>query len=199
MPESRIIQPKILYFGTPVVLLTTENRDGAANITPMSSAWALGDRVILGLGEGGQGVANLRERPECVLNLPGPDLWRSVEALAPLTGADPMPAWKRPLFRYEKDKFAAAGLTRQASARVRPPRIAECPIQIEAIVRHIRLAGDDTPFAVVEVQALTVHAHTGIVLDDVHIAPAAWSPLIYNFRHYFGLGPDLGRTFRADV
>ncbi len=199
VPESRIIEPKILYFGTPVVLLTTENLDGTANITPMSSAWALGDRIVLGLGKGGQGISNLRERPECVLNLPGPDLWRSVEALAPLTGADPIPEWKQPLFRYEKDKFAVAGLTPEASTRVRPPRITECPIQIEAAIRHISMAGDSTSFAVVEAQALTVHAHTAIVLDDSHIAPEAWSPLIYNFRHYFGLGPDLGRTFRAEI
>ena len=116
-----------------------------------------------------------------------------------MTGADPMPEWKRPLFRYEKDKFTAAGLSPQASTRVRPPRIAECPIQIEAVVQHIRMTGGDSQFAVVEVQAIAVHAPECIVVDDEHIAPADWSPLIYNFRHYFGLGPDLGRTFRSEV
>ncbi|QIZ34619.1 hypothetical protein [Saccharopolyspora sp. ASAGF58] len=34
------IAPSILYFGTPVVLLSTENSDGTANLAPMSSAWA---------------------------------------------------------------------------------------------------------------------------------------------------------------
>ncbi|GAB2913207.1 hypothetical protein GCM10022245_55230 [Streptomyces mayteni] len=34
------IEPSILYFGTPVVLLTMENRDGSFNLAPMSSAWA---------------------------------------------------------------------------------------------------------------------------------------------------------------
>src|SRR5262249_41612796 len=28
-------------------------------------------------------------------------------------------------------------------------------------------------------------------------APGRWPPLIYIFRHYFGLGPELGRSFRA--
>jgi len=44
------ISPKILYFGTPVVLLSTENDDGSANLAPISSAWALGHTVVLGLG-----------------------------------------------------------------------------------------------------------------------------------------------------
>lgn len=35
------IEPSILYFGTPVVLLSTENEDGSFNLAPMSSAWAL--------------------------------------------------------------------------------------------------------------------------------------------------------------
>ncbi|MFI8933382.1 flavin reductase family protein, partial [Streptomyces sp. NPDC053474] len=32
-----------------------------------------------------------------------------------------------------------------------------------------------------------------------HIDPAAWSPLIYNFRHYFGLGPELGHSHRTQT
>jgi flavin reductase (DIM6/NTAB) family NADH-FMN oxidoreductase RutF len=33
------IEPTILYFGTPVALISTLNEDGSANIAPMSSAW----------------------------------------------------------------------------------------------------------------------------------------------------------------
>ncbi len=49
----RMIRPKILYFGTPVVLLTTLNEDGSTNISPISSAWSLGGCIILGVGLGG--------------------------------------------------------------------------------------------------------------------------------------------------
>lgn len=38
----KTIEPKILYFGTPVALITTVDGDGKANIGPMSSVWALG-------------------------------------------------------------------------------------------------------------------------------------------------------------
>ncbi len=32
------VEPKIFYFGTPVVLISTVNEDGTANLAPMSSA-----------------------------------------------------------------------------------------------------------------------------------------------------------------
>jgi hypothetical protein len=32
-----------------------------------------------------------------------------------------------------------------------------------------------------------------------HIDPAAWRPLIYNFRHYFGLGAELGFSYRSQT
>src|SRR4029453_11075439 len=48
------IEPSILYVGTPVALLSTANDDGTINLAPMSSAWALGDVVVLGVGEAGQ-------------------------------------------------------------------------------------------------------------------------------------------------
>ncbi len=78
-PASRVIQPKILYFGTPVVLLSTLNEDGTTNLTPMSSAWALGNRIVLGLVGGSQGLANLRRCGECVVNLPDAAYWDRVE------------------------------------------------------------------------------------------------------------------------
>ena len=46
--------PSILYFGTPVALVSTENENGSFNLAPMSSAWALGQVIVLGLGAEGQ-------------------------------------------------------------------------------------------------------------------------------------------------
>jgi hypothetical protein len=40
-------EPTILYFGTPVVLISTTNEDGSANIAPMSCAFWLGWRCML--------------------------------------------------------------------------------------------------------------------------------------------------------
>jgi flavin reductase (DIM6/NTAB) family NADH-FMN oxidoreductase RutF len=45
----QITDPAILYFGTPVVLISTLNFDGTPNLAPMSSAWWLGHHGMLGL------------------------------------------------------------------------------------------------------------------------------------------------------
>ncbi|WP_326836063.1 flavin reductase family protein [Amycolatopsis rhabdoformis] len=197
MDDHVAITPSILYFGTPVVLLTTENADGTPNITPMSSAWALGEVVVLGLARTGHGARNLTERPDLVINLPGPDQWAAVERLAPLTGANPVPEHKRGRFRYEPDKFAAAGWTGVPAEVVRPPRIGECPLQLEARAAEIR---ERAGFLVIEADVLRVHCAPDLVVPGTqHVDPAKWSPLIYNFRHYFGLGAQLGHSFRSET
>lgn len=195
----RVIRPSILYFGTPVVLLSTENDDGTVNLAPISSAWALGQCVVLGLGGESRTVRNLAERPDLVISVASPDLWERVERLAPLTGADPVPESKRAVFRYEPDKFGAAGLTPMAAELVRPPRVAECALQLEARAVALRPGGAGTFFSV-ECEVLRVHADERIVVPGTHhVDPSIWSPLIYNFRHYHGLAPELGRSFRSET
>jgi flavin reductase (DIM6/NTAB) family NADH-FMN oxidoreductase RutF len=193
------ITPSILYFGTPVVLLSTENADGSANLAPMSSAWGLGQVIVLGVGIEGQTARNLRERPELVINLPAPAQWPLVERLAPLTGRHPVPESKRGTFRFEPDKFGAAGLSPEPSQLVRPPRVAGCPLQLEAQAARVQPdAGEH--FLIVEARVLRVHADQRIVVPGTqHVDPERWSPLIYNFRHYFGLGTELGHTFRSET
>jgi flavin reductase (DIM6/NTAB) family NADH-FMN oxidoreductase RutF len=194
-----IITPKILYFGTPVVLLSTENDDASPNLAPISSAWALGRTVVLGLGSDGHTADNLRARPDLVINVPGPELWPAVERIAATTGASPVPERKRPVYSHEPDKFGQAGLTPVPSVRVRPPRVAECPIQLEARVAQMALDAEGE-FFVAHATVLTVHADPDIVVpDSSHIDPRRWSPLIYNFRHYFGLGEQLGSNFRSET
>ncbi|MFC4060776.1 flavin reductase family protein [Planomonospora corallina] len=194
-----VISPNILYFGTPVVLLTTENGDAGINLAPISSAWALGQVVVMGLARSSQTAHNLMERPDLVINLPAPEQWTAVERLAPLTGRHPVPAEKQGLYRYENDKFEAAGLRPEPSGLVRPPRVAGCPLQLEARAEGIRPDGTGG-FLIVESRVLRVHAAPHIVVPGTdHVDPAAWSPLIYNFRHYHGLGPELGRSFRSET
>ena len=56
-----------------------------------------------------------------------------VNALARTTGTKAVPDIKTSLgYRYEKDKFSTAGLTKENAELVDPPRIKECPVQMEA-------------------------------------------------------------------
>ncbi len=206
-PDSRVIYPSILYFGTPVVLITTRNPDGSTNITPMSSAWALANRVVIGLSGGGQGLANLQRERECVLNLAGEDACDAVERMAPTTGRDPVPEWKRAIgYRHEADKFALAGLHAVPSLSVNAPRIAECPLQLEArllmaMERPLDVWRDSAGgYVMAELEVLQVHAHDEVVVPGTqHIDPVRYQPLFYLFRHYVGRGDALGKTFKAEV
>lgn len=204
LPRSIEIEPSILYVGTPVVLLSTVGAEGHANITPMSSAWALGDRLVLGMSEASQGCENLLRTREAVLNFPGPALHAAVERIARTTGRREVPLHKLAMgYRAEADKFALGGFSAAASVAVRAPRIAECPIQIEArlLAAHAAQPDDDGDAGLryFELQRLRVHAHEGIVIGGTqHIDTEAWSPLLYVFRHYFGTGARLGRNFRAE-
>ena len=203
--KFKTITPKILYFGNPVAIVSSLNRDGTPNLAAISSSWALGWTMILGLLSDTQTLANLEERPDCVVNFPSPDMWEAVERLAPVTGKNPVPPDKAAKFHFEHDKFRIAGLTPMASEQVRAPRVAECPAQLEAKVNRIyRLKGEEQleklgGGAAVEVQILAVHIREDFVLKEHYVDPEKWQPLIYNFRHYFGLGDQLGKTFRAEA
>jgi flavin reductase (DIM6/NTAB) family NADH-FMN oxidoreductase RutF len=204
-PEFTAIAPSILYFGNPVAIISSINPNGSANLAPISSFWALGWTMVLGLLSDTQTLANFQTRTDCVVNVPSPDLWEAVERLAPLTGKDPVPPEKSAKFRFEADKFVAAGLTPLKSESVTAPRVRECPVQVEAIVSQIHwLKGEPrlhklSGGAAVEVRVQKVHIRKDFVLGEKHVNPEKWQPLIYNFRHYFGLGDELGKTFRAEV
>src|SRR3954468_17117652 len=106
------IDPAILYFGTPVVLVSSENPDGTPNLAPMSSAWWLGRSCMLGFGARSHTPANILRTGECVLNLPSVEQAAAVNRLAKTTGSDPVPPLKQAMgYRHERDKFGAAGLT----------------------------------------------------------------------------------------
>ncbi|MEJ2626115.1 MAG: flavin reductase family protein [Pseudolabrys sp.] len=206
-PDHLTISPSVLYFGTPVTLIVTRNPDGTANMTPMSSAWALGPSVVLGLLADGQGAGNLRRHGECTLNFPSAELWPRVERIARATGRDPVPAYKAAIgYTHVADKFALGGFTQQASDLVDVPRILECPIQLEAKVKALHEDEDRqdgaTPVrrVIVDVEVVRVHAHRDIVVPGTnHIDTARWNPLFYIFRHYFGNAAFLGKTFKAEV
>lgn len=188
-------EPAILYAGTPVVLASTTNADRSANLAPLSSAWWLGWRCVLGLGTSGRTAANLERGGECVLNLPSSDLAPRVDALARTTGAEPVPERKRQRgYRFEPDKFVTAGLTPQTSELVAAPRVRECPIQMEAIVEAVHGIAEDAPelrgrTVAVEARVRRVHVEEEILADDDpdRIDPDRWRPLIMSFQHYYGL------------
>ena len=76
----------------------------------------------------------LKEVPEFVLNIPHAGLRDAISICGKFSGD-------------KVDKFAAAGLTARPSSVVRPPVIAECPINFECkIVQSVRVGSHDVYF-----------------------------------------------------
>ncbi|GLY73711.1 flavin reductase family protein [Actinoallomurus iriomotensis] len=185
---------KVLYFGTPVVLISSRNEDGTANLAPMSSAWWLGRNCMLGLGDSGQTTANLRRERECVLNLPSSAMAEAVDRLALTTGKPVVPEYKaRQGYRHEPGKFAVAGLTEQPSELVAPPRVAECPIQLECrLVATHPFGGDSAHATAFEVEVVRSHVEEDLVIPGTHyVDPVGWDPLIMKFCEFFGGGHNV--------
>jgi flavin reductase (DIM6/NTAB) family NADH-FMN oxidoreductase RutF len=191
----RTIEPTILYFGTPVALISTINPDGSPNLAPMSSAWWLGWTCMLGLGQMGQTSENLIRTRECVINLPSEDLVAHVDRLALTTGRNPVPERKREWgYEYEPDKFDLSGLTPVPSEAVEPPRVLECPVQMEGIMHHYRSFGKNVNANVFEVHIERPYVDESLLIGDgqrPRIDPSRWRPLMMSFCRFFGLGGEL--------
>ena len=193
----RNVDLKVLYFGTPVVLISTRNPDGTANLAPMSSAWWLGWSCMLGLGQMGQTSDNLIRTRECVINLPSQDQVAHVDRLALTTGRNPVPDKKREWgYRYEADKFGIAGFTAVESESVASPRVLECPVQMEGIVHDFRAFGKNVSANVFEVHIVKLHVDEKLLVGHgngsrPHIDPDRWRPLIMSFCRFFGLSGEV--------
>lgn len=188
-------EPAILYFGTPMAILSTLNDDGSPNLAPMSSVFWLGWRAVLGLSAASQTAHNLLARGEVVINLPSAGMAPQVDALALTTGAKPVPAYKvQRGYVHVADKFAAAGFTPLASEAIAPPRVAEAPVQLEARIEAVHsLAAEDPAQAgkllTFEARIVRVHVDDAILIpgEPNRIDPDRWEPLIMSFQKFYGL------------
>lgn len=199
--------PAILYFGTPVVLISTENEDGTPNLAPMSSAFWLGWRCIIGLSAASKTTENLLRTGQCVLNLPSVNEAAAVNRLAMTTGTNPVPERKQQRgYRYEPGKFEIAQLTPVASELVSAPRALECPVHMEAAVAAIHPIGEEDPaqrgrIVTFELKILRVHLEESIIMDGHpnRVDPDKWRPLIMSFQHFYGLGDQVHPSTLANI
>ena len=192
----KTIEPAILYFGTPVVLVSTCNEDGTVNLAPISSIWWLGWSCLIGIDASSQTTENIRRTGECVLNLPSADLVQSVNKIAKTTGRKKLPLHKKALgYQYEANKFGASGLTEQKSIAVNPPRVKECHVQLEAKLNKAIPFGEASskmavPSAAFELEVMKVHVDQSLLVspEQSYINPDKWHPLIMNLRKFYTTG-----------
>jgi flavin reductase (DIM6/NTAB) family NADH-FMN oxidoreductase RutF len=213
----KTVEPAILYLGTPVIINSTLNPDGSYNIAPISSVFWLGWRAMLGFEAVSQTARNIIRTGECVINLPSHDQVDCINRLSRTTGSNPVPAGKALRgYRHAADKFGIAGLTPIASETVAPPRVLECPIQLEAtLVRAHSVMADDYDYSqherskectlegitCLEVRIQRVHVAPSLLAadDENRIDPDLWRPMIMSFCRYYGLGPEIAHSKLAEI
>lgn len=199
------IQPAILYFGTPVVLVSTVNEDGSTNVAPISSIWWLGWSAMIGIDASSKTTENLLRTGECVLNLPSIDQASHTNKLAKVTGQSDVPLHKKALgYCHAKDKLAIADLNTDPSEQVAALRIRECPVQLEAKLRKASEFGKNNPkmgvpSAAIELDILKIHALPEILKEgsDSHVDPDKWHPLIMCFRKFYSTGGEVHNSTLA--
>ncbi len=130
-----------------------------------------------------------------------------MDRLARTTGSDPVPPHKVAMgYGHEKDKFGVAGLTAVASELVAPPRVAECPVQLEAVLEAGHPLEGSNPeragrLVAIEVRVVRVHVDERILMDGHtdRIDPDRWRPLLMSFCRFYGLGPETHPSRLAEI
>ncbi len=144
----------------PIAWISTVDGAGRPNLAPFSFFGGVTSdppTVLLSVGRR-KGVRkdtarNLLETREGVIHVPTRALAERMVA----TSADVDP---------DVDEFALAGLTKTASVRVRPPRILEAPLAMEARVeRHLEVGRG--PVDVFLLEILWIHADEAILVDGL--------------------------------
>ncbi len=199
--------PSILYFGTPVVLISTKNENGTDNLAPMSSVFWLGWRCIIGLAAASKTTQNLVRNRECVLNLPSVNEVSAINLLAKTTGSNPVPVGKlQKGYRHHENKFSLASLSKHASETVQAPRVQECPVQMEAVVEAVHgMADGDAEMKgkimTFELLIKRVYLDEAILMDGHpnRVDPDKWRPLIMSFQQFYGLGEQVHPSTLAEI
>lgn len=145
-------------------MVTAVDKDGKPNILPLI-AWAVMSRFpfIIAIGVCHSHYTKnyfprytnklLKEVPEFVLNIPHAGLREAVSICGKWSGD-------------KVDKFVEAGLTPQPSRIVRPPVIAECPVNYECkVIQSVRVGSHDVYFG----ETVAVHSavHETTIDEDL--------------------------------
>lgn len=203
----KTIDPSILYFGTPVVLISTTNSDGSHNLAAISSVFWLGWRAMIGISAFSKTTSNILRTRECVLNLPSVREVGAVNRLALTTGSNPVPEGKLAKgYRYERDKFGIAGLTPRLAQLVDAPVVAECPVQLEASLIAVHRIAEDQPeqrgrILSLELRVIKVHIEESVLMEGHvnRVDPDKWKPLMMSFQRFYGLTEEVLPSALATV
>ena len=147
------VTPNRPVYPTPAGLVTSADEEGNPNIITLGEIFniSIADPVILGIAIRKVTYSHklISKTREYVVNLPTAAIIDKVRYCGSVSGSD-------------VDKFKESGLTPLPAKVVRPPLIAECPVNVECKVLDILEIGDHDLFLG---EAVAQHVSEG-VLDE---------------------------------
>ncbi|MBI4283554.1 MAG: flavin reductase family protein [Chloroflexi bacterium] len=178
--QKELRRPTTALYPVPVVLVTCADDNQRPNIITL--AWVgvvCSDPPQIGVAvrPSRYSHALMEKSGQFVINIPGEDLVHAADLCGTISGRD-------------TDKFAEAGLTPEPAAKVSPPLIAECPVNMECLVRQKLSLGSHDLFIG---EVVAVHVDRAILSEGGRIDYGRARPLIYNNGEYRGLGNILER------
>lgn len=171
--------PSTTFFPVPAVMVTTLGKEGKPNIITLAWAGVVNSEppmIGIGVRPERHSFQLLQETGEFVVNLPTASQVKQVDLCGVFSGAD-------------TDKFQMTGFTPEPASKVKPPMIAQCPVNLECVIRHTLPLGSHHLF-VGEVVAVKVDQD---YLDRHNLVDIAkMQPLAYATPSYWGLSQPLG-------
>ncbi|MCX8176156.1 MAG: flavin reductase family protein [Candidatus Bathyarchaeota archaeon] len=152
---SKLIFPRVTG------LITTCSRDGKPNVAAFSFLMPVSfdpKYVAFSVAPSRFTFSNLSEVKEFVLNIPDESLAEKVWICGTVSGR-------------KQDKFGLAGFTIVKSVKVKPPRIAECPVQLEGVVEFSGEFGDH-------------YVIVGKIVEE-HVKTLDFKPLLHYHKNVF--------------
>jgi len=181
MKKTRL-QPYRPVYPSPAALITSVDKEGIANIITLGEVFNISIRkpVIVGIAIRPVTYSHglISETREYVVNLPPARLLAAVDGCGSVSG------------RSGVDKFAAFGLTPLPADEVRPPLIAECPVNLECKVLDIHTIGDHDLFLG---QVVAMHVDESVLDEDGEIMADRLDMLVYVTAEYWSGGDRLAR------
>ena len=168
-------------YPSPTSLVTSVDAEGKPNIITLGETFNLSVRkpVIVGLAIAPARYSHtlISRQREFVVNLPTAALLPQMLHVGAVSGRD-------------HDKFAETGLTPIPATHVKPPLIAECPVNLECRLLGVQSIGDHDLF---HGEVLVHHVSPEVLGEDGKFDPAKLSSIVMAGGHFFELGRHLRR------
>jgi flavin reductase (DIM6/NTAB) family NADH-FMN oxidoreductase RutF len=166
-------------FPSPAGLVTSVDAEGRPNIITLGEIFnlSISQPVIVGIAIAPARYSHelISKQGEYVVNLPTAELLPRVLACGSMSGRD-------------KDKFAEVGLTPLPATHVKPPLIAECPVNIECRLLKVETIGDHDLF---QGEVLAHHVSPEVLTEEGKFDPSKLSTVVLAGGHFFDLGEHL--------